>query len=611
MKYGFPPTRKPRSTGRTVALRVGLIIAIFLLAGAGALVFGQAPSDQNLRISQVYTRGGESGAAYQKDFIELFNRGMTTVDLNGWSIDIKGIEGFGGAGNAHLSFSGNASLPIGPGRHLLIGFEGSGANGQPLSADIPTPFINLGGSGGQIALIAPGKSLPGGCPASPDQTGAVVDFVGYGTATCAEGSVALAPAANKSLLRIGGGCTDDNNNLNDFSFADPVPRGFNSAATPCGSQPSSIIQFGAPQFDTFEGQGHAQIIVTRSGDVSTPATVDYLVSDGTATERRDYTTALGTLRFAAGETQKTFDVLITDDGAAEPNETASMGLLNVTGAAGIGVRSSAQLIIHDNDSPGASNPIDASSFFVLMHYNDFLNREADGPGQLFWTNNIESCGANATCREVARVNTSAAFFLSIEFQRTGFLVYRLYKASLPATTQRPRALPRYREFIRDTGEISRGVVVGASGWEQALEANTLSFLNSFVIRAEFLAQYPTNLRADEYVNKLNTQAGGVLSTSERDALVAGVLNGQETRASVLRKIAENSVFSAAEFNRAFVLMQYFGYLRRNPDDAPDSNFVGFDFWLTKLNSFGGNYNQADMVKAFITSTEFRNRFIVP
>jgi hypothetical protein len=577
----------------------------------GPLAQAQAPTDPGLRISQVYTRGGESGAAYQKDFIELFNRGTTTVDLNGWSIDLKGIEGFGGVGNAHISFSSNFSLPIGPGRHFLIGFEGSGTNGQSLSPDIPTPFISLGGLGGQIALIAPGKSLPGGCPASPDPTGAVVDFVGYGNATCAEGTVTLAPPANKALLRIGGGCTDDNNNLNDFSFADPIPRGFGSAATPCGSQPSSIIDFGAPQFDTFEGQGRAQILVTRTGDVSTPATVDYSVSDGTATERRDYTTALGTLRFAPGETQKTFDVLITDDGAAEPNETASMSLLNVAGAAGIGVRNSAQLIIHDNDSPGATNPIDTSSFFVLMHYHDFLNREPDGPGQVFWTNNIESCGANAACREAAQVNTSAAFFFSIEFQRTGFLVYRLYKASLPASTQRPRALPRYREFIRDTGEISRGVVVGATGWEQALETNTVNFLNSFVIRAEFVAQYPTSLRADEYVNKLNTQAGGVLLPGERDALVAGLLNGQETRASVLRKIAENSAFSAAEFNRAFVLMQYFGYLRRNPDDAPDLNFVGFDFWLTKLNSFGGNYNQADMVKSFITSTEFRSRFTTP
>ena len=63
-----------------------------------------------------------------------------------------------------------------------------------------------------------------------------------------------------------------------------------------------------------------------------------------------------------------------------------------------------------------------------------------------------------------------------------------------------------------------------------------------------------------------------------------------------------------EFNRAFVLMQYFGYLRRNPNDTPDSDFSGFNFWLGKLNQFGGNYQAAEMVKAFIVSTEYRQRF---
>jgi len=64
----------------------------------------------------------------------------------------------------------------------------------------------------------------------------------------------------------------------------------------------------------------------------------------------------------------------------------------------------------------------------------------------------------------------------------------------------------------------------------------------------------------------------------------------------------------AEFNRAFVLMQYFGYLRRNPNDAPDSNFDGYNFWLNKLNTFNGNFAQAEMVKAFIAADEYRRRF---
>ncbi|HYH85604.1 MAG TPA: hypothetical protein VEX60_08975, partial [Pyrinomonadaceae bacterium] len=82
------------------------------------------------------------------------------------------------------------------------------------------------------------------------------------------------------------------------------------------------------------------------------------------------------------------------------------------------------------------------------------------------------------------------------------------------------------------------------------------------------------------------------------------------RASVVRSVAENAVFTNREKNRAFVLMQFFGYLRRNPNDAPEQNLdhTGYDFWLTKLNEFGGNFVQAEMVKAFITSIEYRQRF---
>ena len=72
-------------------------------------------------------------------------------------------------------------------------------------------------------------------------------------------------------------------------------------------------------------------------------------------------------------------------------------------------------------------------------------------------------------------------------------------------------------------------------------------------------------------------------------------------------MAEDSDLKNAESNKAFVLMQYFGYLRRNPNDAPDRDFSGFDFWLAKLNQFNGNFVNAEMVKAFITSIEYRQR----
>jgi hypothetical protein len=103
----------------------------------------------------------------------------------------------------------------------------------------------------------------------------------------------------------------------------------------------------------------------------------------------------------------------------------------------------------------------------------------------------------------------------------------------------------------------------------------------------------------------------VLSAGERTALL-NILGGSPAdltrRASVLRSVVEDQDFIDKEFNRTFVLMQYFGYLRRNPDGPPDNNLDGFNFWLTKLNQFNGNFVQAEMVKAFISSIEYRNRF---
>jgi Domain of unknown function (DUF4214) len=223
-------------------------------------------------------------------------------------------------------------------------------------------------------------------------------------------------------------------------------------------------------------------------------------------------------------------------------------------------------------------------------------------------NNIDSCGTNAQCREVKRIDTSAAFFLSIEFQETGFLVYRLYKTSFAPSALRPRGLLRHQEFLQDAQEIGRDVVVGAPGWAEKLNTNITNFIAAFVSRAEFQTAYPAQLTPAQYVDSLNSLAGQALSQAERNALVNGLTSGQETRATVLRKVADDTDFKNAEFNPAFVLMQYFGYLDRNPNDPPDVDFAGFDFWLNKLNQFGGDFRAAEMVKAFISSIEYEERF---
>ena len=122
---------------------------------------------------------------------------------------------------------------------------------------------------------------------------------------------------------------------------------------------------------------------------------------------------------------------------------------------------------------------------------------------------------------------------------------------------------------------------------------------------------PLTLTPAQFVDKLNQNAGGVLTQAQRDALVTQLTNSADVaaaRASVLRQIAENPVLANNESNRAFVLMQFYGYLRRNPNDTPDADHTGYDFWLAKLNQFNGNFVQAEMVKAFITSFEYIDRF---
>src|SRR5258708_3675497 len=364
------------------------------------------------------------------------------------------------------------------------------------------------------------------------------------------------------------------------------------------------------------------MMVNRRGACCGTGVVDYATSDtaaanpcstvnGLASSRCDYLTTLGTLQFAAGETTKTISIPIIDDVYAEGSETFTISLSNPTGAT-LGTPATATLTINDNDSVnGTSNPIDVAGFFVRQHYVDFLNREPDTSGLNFWTNEITQCGADMACTELKRINVSAAFFLSIEFQETGYLVYRVYKSGFGNLSASVPVPVRFNEFLRDTQQIGQGVQVGVGNWQAQLEANKQAYALAFVQRPEFLVAFPGSLTADQFVTQLDSNAGGVLSAGEKANLVA-VLGGAPAdvpkRASGLRAVAEDTDLKNAEFNKAFVLMQYFGYLRRNPNDAPDSDFSGYNFWLGKLNQFNGNFVNAEMVKAFITSIEYRRRF---
>ena len=391
------------------------------------------------------------------------------------------------------------------------------------------------------------------------------------------------------------------------------------------SGPASPLQFTSTTPTVQEDVTFVTLTVQRTGDTTGPVTVDYATADGTASERSDYTTAVGTLRFAAGETSKTIDVLVNEDSKIEGNETFTVNLSNPTGGATLScLTATATIQITDDAVEPTSNVIDDPTIFVGTHYHDFLNRQADAGGQAFWTGQITSCGANGPCVDNKRTNVSQAFFLSIEFEQTGFYAFRFYKASFTDSAARPRGLPRYREFLRDTQEIGRGVIVGVTGWEAQLEANKQEFARRWVQRPEFLSEFPAGMTAEAFVDKLFMNAGVTPTTAERAAAIAAFGAGDtDGRAAALRSVADSGSVFNKQFNPAFVLSQYIGYLRRNPNDAPEPglDYAGFDFWLAKLDGFSQpgedvrdpltaqrRVQRAEMVRAFLVSGEYRQMF---
>jgi hypothetical protein len=445
-----------------------------------------------------------------------------------------------------------------------------------------------------------------------DPTGQVADFsatINWGDGT--------APTSGTISINSGGGFNVNGSHTytstGSFSISVAIRDVGGSTASVNSSVTVSppLIQLSQPNYTASEGDGSVQITVVRTGDSPTPTSVDFATSDGTASSKKDYTTAVGTITFNPGEASKTFTVLLTDNGFVDGSRTLTLTISNPTGAV-LGLQTSSTLTIQDNDS-SPKNPVDDATFFVRQHYHDFLNREPDQSGLQFWVAQITSCGNDVGCIEVKRINVSASFFLSIEFQETGYLVERTYKAALGdadgTSTQNgahPLKVPAVRlsEFLHDTQEIGQGVVVLQGNWQQQLENNKQAFLAEFVQRSRFTAAFPTSMTMAEFVDKLNVNAGNPLSPSERDQLV----NSGMTRAQILRAVAEDPDLNSAEFNRAFVLMQFFGYLRRNPNDPQDTDYTGYDFWLTKLNQFNGSYINAEMVKAFLSSIEYRQRF---
>ncbi len=252
-------------------------------------------------------------------------------------------------------------------------------------------------------------------------------------------------------------------------------------------------------------------------------------------------------------------------------------------------------------APPVSNSIDDAQFFVSQQYLDFLSRQADAGGLGYWTDQIAQCATETRCIHERRIGVGAAFFIEQEFQDTGYYVYRFYKASFGRQ-------PNYTEFTSD-----RSKVIGGSN----LEVNKQAFADEWVQRPAFTQAYPNTMSNTEVVSKLFDSAGltaSIYDSHRQQEIVA--MNAGRSRALVLRDVIELPDFKntpdpsssryselkqISQYNRAFVLMQYFGYLRRDVDQG------GYDFWLDVVNNREPN-NYRAMVCAFITSAEYQLRF---
>jgi hypothetical protein len=228
-----------------------------------------------------------------------------------------------------------------------------------------------------------------------------------------------------------------------------------------------------------------------------------------------------------------------------------------------------------------SNPIDCPEFFLYQHYWDFLSREGDPAGFNAWLALLNNCTAGDTSCD--RIHVSGAFFQSPEFLGRGYFLYRFYPVAFGRK-------PDYDEFINnDLGKLS-GFLTDAE-----LEARKQLFVAEFISRPAFRAKFD-GLNNTQYVDTLLSTAG--VTHTARDFWIAALGNSTRTRGQVLREISESTQVYSKYFNQAFVVMQYFGYLKRDPDSL-------YLDWIAHLDSTGDYRN---MVNGFLNSVEYRRRF---
>jgi hypothetical protein len=356
------------------------------------------------------------------------------------------------------------------------------------------------------------------------------------------------------------------------------------------TQVTATVQLTQTGYQIGEAGGSAQVVVSRT-DTTAAASVNYATTDssglnacssvtGIASSRCDYATSIGTLKFAAGENTKIIYIPIVDDNITDGNETFTVTLSSPSGAS-LGTNTSAIVTITDNVNTGG-NPVDEAAFFIRQHYIDFLGREPEPAGLSGWLNVYNNCGTTVA-QPCDRVEISSAFFRSEEFQTRAYFVYRFYSAV--------GKIPLYEGFMPDFAKVS--------GFLSApeLEANKVAFINEFMTRADYQNLYGSIAGNDAYVTALLSTLG--LPNHARKTEWVTALNNGTSRAVVLRAVTEDGQVYSKYFNEAFVIMQYFGYLRRSAD-------ISYLNWIAEMNKPGGDYRV--MINGFLNSAEYRNRF---
>jgi Calx-beta domain/Domain of unknown function (DUF4214) len=419
--------------------------------------------------------------------------------------------------------------------------------------------------------------------------------------------ISLNFAGGLSKIVITGAAAGSSFTLDDMSFTL-----LDGAATPS-------IQFSQATYTSGEAATSAQLIVTRTGDTSGVSTIFYATTDnmaavrcddtttlpGVAFARCDYATSLDTITFNPGDIQQTISIPLIDDAHVEPNESFQVVLSNPSAGTSLGTPSTATITITDNDAGQTPNPIFNSAFFVRLQYLDFLSREPDTPGFDAWlnllngcpnVNNLDPAALSARCD---RIIVSSSFFNSQESHIKGFFVFRFYRVAF-------NRLPEYTEIVTDMRRVT-----GQTPSE--VFSKKAAFTNAFTQRQEFVntygglthESYVSTLLGGYHLTQITTpdpqQPDGTNKVTLTQSDLTNALNANTlTRAQVLRALADSDQVMTQEFNRAFVALQYYCYLRRTPETA------GYNAWLDYLNAHPTDFRT--MVNGFINSQEYRLRF---